>query len=259
MTVGIAIVCRDGIIVACDSLSIFSRGVPVARNTNKVHVFEHEALAHPVAMIGAGTSTYMAKFVDRSDKMLSTMLKEEDAAPYDIDEYAGRVCETIAAYMFKEYVLDRNEFYGTDVHGFNFSLIVAGCTSEGRLRAYFVRDTGVSEAIDDCGTIGSGAAYAELFLRQLIPEFARFSTDDAACLAAYTIKGVEIMDPYVGGSTKIKVLSVKDGKLRIKPFAKGKMPRSARKKMEAVLGGMAGDMRSLVGIDSGAQGGNRDG
>lgn len=36
MTVGIGINCSDGIVLACDSLTTFGRGVPVLRYANKV-------------------------------------------------------------------------------------------------------------------------------------------------------------------------------------------------------------------------------
>src|SRR5574341_861225 len=60
MTVGIAINCTDGIVMACDSLATYSRGAPVARHTNKVHVIQHDGLENPVTLIGAG----MMAFID---------------------------------------------------------------------------------------------------------------------------------------------------------------------------------------------------
>jgi 20S proteasome alpha/beta subunit len=246
MTVGIVIKCSDGIVLACDSLATFGRGVPVARYTNKVHVIEHPALRHPVAMIGAGTMTFVGKFLNRADGVMTKLFEREDHEPFDIDDFAERVCETIASFLFKEYVIDRAEFFGRDMGEFSFSVMIAGATHYGELRAYFVRSTGLTESIADCGTIGSGAAFAELFLRQLIPDLAKTDLQEGACLASYAIKGVEIMDPYVGGETNISTLAVVNDALRIKRFPKSKMPKHARAKMETVLAGMAESMRSLV-------------
>ena len=246
MTVGIVVKCLDGIVVACDSLATFARGVPVARYTNKVHIVEHDGLVHPVAMIGAGTTAFVDKFLNRADGAMTRLSEGEDFEKFDIDGFAERVCETITSFLFKEYLLDRAQFFGRDMGEFSFSLIIAGATEDGRLKAYFVRSSGLTEAIADCGTIGSGAAYAELFLRQLIPDLARIGVREGACLASYAVKGVEIMDPYVGGETNICTLTMDDNHLRIKRFPKSQMPKKARPAMEKVLGDMAKSMRSLV-------------
>lgn len=246
MTVGIAIKCKDGIVLACDSLATFARGVPVARYTNKVHVIQHDGLQHPVAMIGAGTTAFVDKFLSRADGMMTQLAKKKDFEKLDIEDFSERICETVSSYLFKEYVIDRHEFFGRSIVEFSLSLIVAGATQDGDLRAYFVRAIGLTEAIADCGTIGSGAAYAELFLRQLIPDLAEVTTKEAACLATYATKGVEIMDPYVGGATNVSTLKMVNDRLRIRPFPKSKMPKNARKGMEEVLSQMGDAMRSLV-------------
>src|SRR5437016_3473786 len=66
MTVGVCISCSDGIVLACDSLTTFGRGVPVLKYSNKVHVLEHEGLAFPVAIEAAGVTTFFDKFRDRA-------------------------------------------------------------------------------------------------------------------------------------------------------------------------------------------------
>ena len=246
MTVGIAIKCGDGVIMACDSLSTFGRGVPIARYTNKVHIIEHSALRHPVALIGAGMTTFVDKFIDRSKRLLTSLEQNESFEKLDIIDFAEKVCETIGSYLFKEYVIDRYQFFGTKIMDYSISLIIAGATKNGELRAYYVDGTGLTESIDDFGTIGSGAAYAELFLRHLIPDLKRNKVDRIGCLASYAIKGVEIMDPYVGGETSCITLQMTSEQLKIKHFAKSKIPKNAKKKMEEILNNIGKTMHGLI-------------
>jgi hypothetical protein len=55
MTVGVVIKCAEGIVLSCDSLSTFGRGVSVSKYAKKIHVLDREELAFPVAIVGAGT------------------------------------------------------------------------------------------------------------------------------------------------------------------------------------------------------------
>lgn len=246
MTVGVCIKCKDGIVVACDSLATFGRGVPVAKYTNKVYVVEHGGLEHPVAVTGAGTSAFVDKFLDRSNRLLTHLSARKDFRKLDIVDFSERVCESIGSYLFKEYVIDRHEFFGTQISDFSLSLIIAGATREKETRSYLVHSVGLTEAIEDYGTIGSGAAYAELFLKHLIPDVTKVTVEEAARLAVYAIKGVEIMDPYVGGKTSLRILRMSGNELKILAFAKSKMPKKAKDKMEKVLNKMGNNMRSLI-------------
>jgi len=247
MTVALAVKCSDGIVLACDSLATFARGVPVAKYGNKAHTIDHELLLQPVAVAGAGTMAFIDKFVDRSERVLSGWKKDgKVTTKLDIVDYVERVGETVGSILFKEYVIDRYKFFGTEISNFSLSLIATGATKNGDLRAYFIHQTGLAEAISDYGTIGSGAAYAELFLKNLIQDPSGVTVDEAAPLAVYAIKGVEIMDPYVGGDTGVILLRMKDGKLRIEKLPQNKIPKNAYQRMEDVLKKMGNDMRGVI-------------
>jgi len=215
MTVGVAIKCSDGIVLACDSLATFSRGVPVKRFSNKVYVIEHEHLENPVAIVGAGLSTFIDKFIDRGKREAITNAHELTGNKLDIVDFCTYVCEPLVAALFKEYCIDRTKFFGAPVSDYSLFAIVAGATREQELRAYFVHPDGLTENIADYGTVGSGAAYAELFLRDLLSD-EETVVDDAASLCVYAIKGVEIMDPHVGGKTNVSILTMQEGKLAFK-------------------------------------------
>jgi 20S proteasome alpha/beta subunit len=260
MTVGLAVQCSDGLVVACDSLTTFGRGVPVLRYGNKVYKIEHEQLSHPVTAIAAGMTTFYDKFHDR---VLRTQIAEAATMAkrkLDIVDFCERVCEPVITGLFKEYAFDRNSFLGAPVSDFSLSLIIAGATQDGELRAYFAHSDGLTERIEHYGTIGSGAAYAELFLRFLLIE-PEISVEEAGKLAVYAVKGVELMDPHVGGEANVKVMTMKDGKFSCKDLAKASKPATAKDDMDNVLRRLSAGLEGLVekGVSSGKNRGRKAG
>lgn len=247
MTVGVVVRCKDGMVLGSDSLATFTRGSPVARYTNKVYVIEHEALHHPVGLIGAGMTAFIDKFVDRVKREGISVAAEGKNKKLDIVDFSDNVCETIVSILFKEYVFDRNKFFGANLNDYSLSMIVAGTTFDGELRAYHIHGDGIAESIDGYGTIGSGAAYAELFLHGFIPEPEKVTIDEAVRLTTYAVKGAEIMDPNVGGDTQICILKFNEEKLEVKVLENNEIPQDgAKDKMEEVLRKISTDMRETV-------------
>jgi len=261
MTVGVALCCKDGIVLASDSLATFSRGAPVARFTNKVYIIKHSDLLHPIAVAGAGMTAFIDKFVDRVTRTGIESASKAAERKLDVVDFVERVAEPVVSIMLKEYMIDRNQFFRAPISDFELSMLVAGATAPhadapAEIRAYNIHSIGLAEQVSGYGTIGSGAAYAELFLHGFVPEPDKLSVADAVKLVCYTIKGVEIMDPNVGGETRVcslewaapgkksgegkKQLSVKlqDAKL---------LPKAAKEKMEDVLNKVGSDMRKIVG------------
>jgi len=259
MTVGVALCCKDGIVLASDSLATFTRGAPVARFTNKVSIINHKDLQYPIAVAGAGMTAFIDKFVDRVRRTGIETGQRAVRRKLDIVDFVERVAEAVVSIMLKEYAIDKNQFFGAPIAEFGLSMLVAGATTEHtdsppELRAYNIHPIGVAEQIEGYGTIGSGAAYAELFLHGFVPEPQKLSVKDAIRLVCYTIKGVEIMDPNVGGETRVCALQWdekldKDGKkqLTIKRQEPRSLPTSAKDRMESVLKKIGTDMRKIVG------------
>ena len=132
-------------------------------------------------------------------------------------------------------------------------MIIAGATIDDELRAYHIHGEGLAESIEGYGTTGSGAAYAELFLHGFIPDPEKVTVDDAVRLATYAVKGAEIMDPNVGGETKICTLKFNQEKLEVKVLKNNEVPQDgAKDKMEQVLRKISADMRKSVSIASSA-------
>ena len=252
MTVGVVVRCKDGVVLGTDSLATFSRGAPVARYTNKVYVIDHPELHHPVALIGAGMSAFIDKFVDRAKREGIALAAKDKGGKLDIVDFSDNVCETIVSILLKEYVIDRNTFFGTPLGIYSLSMIIAGATLDGELRAYHIHGEGLAESIEEYGTTGSGAAYAELFLHGFIPDPGKVTIDDAVRLTTYAVKGAEIMDPHVGGDTKICTLKFnQDNKLEVTVLKNNEVPQDgAKEEMEKVLRKISDDMRKSVSITS---------
>lgn len=255
MTVGVAINCKDGIVIASDSLATFSRGAPVARHTNKVYVVEHKKLASPIVLVGAGMTAFIDKFIDRTKRIGidEAARKLGDDKKLDVVDFVERVAEPVVAFLLKEYLIDRNRFFGSSVSDYSLAMLIAGVTSptEGdqkpELRTYNVHYMGLAERIDGYGTIGSGAAYAEFLLHFFTPDPEKLSVNEAVKLICYTIKGVEIMDPNVGGDTRVCCLQMKNGRLDVSQCGGAELPRKAREKMDLVLKEIGKDMQTIVG------------
>jgi len=245
MTVGIGVNCSDGIVLACDSLTTFGRGVPVLRYTNKVHLLQHDGLKHPVAVVAAGITTYFNKFQDRACRKAIGIASKAIGRELDIVDFCEEVCEPVISSLYKEYVIDRYRFFGAPVVDYGLSLIVAGATEAGELRSYHVHAEGLTERIEEYGTTGSGAAYAELFLRYLLTSEERCA-ESAGRAAAYAIKGVELMDPNVAGDTNIMVISFKDSQPAYEDFPKESRPEKARETMEQLLRRIGSEIEQLV-------------
>lgn len=208
MTVGIAIKCSDGLVVASDSLATFGRGVPVSKLIAKIHQIEHEGLENPVVVLGAGATAFVDKFLDRVKRDAISTARKELGRKLDVIDFSERVCEPTVTALFKEYAIDRQAFLGIPSHNYSIGLIVAGATTDGQLRAFHIHWDGLSENIPDYGTVGSGAAYAELFLREVVDEDGKTTVKDAQHLAVYSVKGAELMDPNVGGPAHVIVMSI---------------------------------------------------
>ncbi|MFQ5925441.1 MAG: hypothetical protein ACE5IE_05535, partial [Dehalococcoidia bacterium] len=65
-------------------------------------------------------------------------------------------------------------------------------------------------------------------------------------LAIYAIKGVELMDPNVGGHANVKIITLKDGELNIADLPTENRPNEPREKMKEVLQNISKGIEELV-------------
>ena len=246
MTVAVAIQCEDGIVLAADSLATFSRGAPVTRKKNKLHIIRDDKLRHPIALAGAGASAFLDKFIDRARREYITHVFAQLNRQLDIVDFVEKVGESICADLFKEYMIDRTKFFEDRYVDYDLALIVAGATRDGEMKCYHIHTPGLAESIEAYGTVGSGAAYAELFLHGILSEPDEVRVDEAVKLACYAVKGVEIMDHNVGGEVKVCKLVMSGDQLVAEYVHQRSIPQSLKEKMEQVLRSMGENIREIV-------------
>jgi 20S proteasome alpha/beta subunit len=201
MTLCIAVKCEDGILIASDSRTVYGRGVPISRDTNKIHILEKEGLVgRKIALVGAGTVAFIDKFTRMFLNTDLVKIAEEDLDKKElsISEALSKVAEPLASTLHDEYVDKRK------IAEYTYDLIIAGFENNQKVDAFVLYGTGLAEPIDDFSAIGSGAAYAELFLRYLLPSQRKL--ENVIKPACYTIRLVGTIDPFVGG--KLNLVSV---------------------------------------------------
>lgn len=211
MTIIVGMKCSDGTLVASDTQSEFGRGVSVKRlNANKIHCFDCGAVA------GAGTVAHIGKAASAIKRALTAAIREK-GAQLDEDEVINVLERTITA-VHKEYNVDRSRFLRdpNELDFFDPLLICCGVISPDNGHhscLSIVHSVGLVEPIDDYATGGSGAAYAELILKNYYRN--DIKVNEAIPIAIYTIDEVKRIDPSCGGETRVAV--VVEGQLKELP------------------------------------------
>lgn len=200
MTIILGLKCKDGVVIGCDSQVGYERGVPIKRlNANKIY-----CLTDNFAAVGAGTVAHIEKVISElRSKLVEEELKKRSllTEPECID-----IIEGIVTALHKDYNIERSRFLGTNERDFFDPIVIlAGRIGleEGKeaYGLFLVHSNGVAEVIDDYATAGSGAAFAELLLKNLY--FKDIDLETALSIASYTINEVKEIDPYCGGPTKL--------------------------------------------------------
>lgn len=209
MTIIVGIKCSDGALIATDTQAEFGRGVSVKRLTaNKIHY-----LLDRFAIGGAGTVAHIEKAVDAIEQGLRAGIKEK-GGHLSKNECINTLEKTVTA-VHKEYNIDRSRFLNDsrEREFFQPILILCGVVSpdgEGEPCLLIVHPSGLVEHIHDYATAGSGAAYAELLLKNsYVPQM---KLSEAITAAVYTINEVKQIDPSCGGETKVATVAA--GKIK---------------------------------------------
>jgi 20S proteasome alpha/beta subunit len=199
-----------------------------------------------VAIASAGTLAYYDKFKSRAERDAIEAAAKQIGHKLDIIDFCTAVCEPVVTGLIREYEIERARALGYGLFNLDLTMIVGGATRNGEIQAYFVHPNGLTEPVYHYGTIGSGASYAELFLRYLLSEKKKINCARGAALAVYAIKGVELIDPHVGGQPSVRMLRAASNKLQVEDCSIGDL-KKAKEKMEKVLKKFGSDIESLVG------------
>lgn len=208
MTIVIGLICKNGIVLACDSQVEFHRAAPVKRiNANKVHRLFKEK---NVAVAGAGTLTFINKAINllrRSIREREEERKEKLSFLEIID-----VAEVVMSTLHKVYNIQRLTYiYERPIESLMHAFpLMLGSTEGDNKYLFILHEDGVAEDVEDYATLGSGAAYAEYLLSKLYDK--NLTTDNGKKIAIYVINEVGKIDPNVGGP--INVVIIQDNEIK---------------------------------------------
>jgi 20S proteasome alpha/beta subunit len=225
MTIIIGIICKDGLVLACDSQASSMKGVPLKR-TEYTKIYEIPMGADNYALLsGAGTGA----FVTRASELLTDKCKNHVCqTPRDFAD----ICEDVVTDIFKRYVIDRSKALGMSrqkmpkeldssiqwQEGENeppiiiISGIQCGNGKSPEWCLYTIHPDGVAEKSDRYDAIGSGSAIAEYLLARLCSK--PLNVEQAVVVGVYVVEEVKKIDPFCGGATQVVSLS-KSGSKRL--------------------------------------------
>lgn len=200
MTLGIGIRCKDGIVIASDSQVEFGRGVSVKRvNANKIYKINDR-----LAVVGAGKMAAIEKAIDTISESIKDKERKE-GRELELGEQEDIMEKAITA-LHKEYNLDRSDFLGRrEEDFFDATLIVGGMNKTGQFYLSVIHPEGLVERTRDYGTIGMGAAFAELLLKNFYSP--NIKVEEGVRIALYVIKEVEEVNPDVGGPINVSLFT----------------------------------------------------
>lgn len=207
MTINIGIKCIDGIVIASDSQVGFGRGVEVKRvNANKIYSWDRR-----FALAGSGILAQIQTVVDN----VRAAIAQREASQRSLlnkDECEDTI-ERVMWALHARYNIQRSQAIGADEREFFNPICVFAARNTGEagndaLCLYIIHANGIVEPVDDYATSGSGAAYAELLLKNLYSD--NMNVQDAMKIATYVVNEVKEIDPNCGGPTKIGILTQQD-------------------------------------------------
>lgn len=253
MTIIVGIICKNGIVISCDSQASSMKGVPLKR-TEYTKIYEIPMGSEGHALLsGAGTGA----FVTRASELLTDKCK--NSVCRTPREFAD-ICEDVVTEIFKRYVIDKSKALGmtkTQIpKEINGSLqwqeegieppgiiiitgIQCGNPKSPDWCLYTIHPNGIAEKSDKYDAIGSGSAIAEYLLARLCSE--PLTVEQAITVGIYVVEEVKKIDPFCGGATQVVSLS-KDGARRL-------TPREVKRISDYVMGqddSLAGFWRDLI-------------
>lgn len=205
MTIIVGLKCVDGVVVGSDSQQEFGRGVAVKRlHRGKIYTINNR-----FTFAGAGTLAHIEKAVDAINIGLSAAKKRKGGVNLSEDEIVDVMEKSITA-CYKEYNIDRAKFLGDPREKDFFTpILIGGCLSKvgekNKACLFIVHKEGVVEKISDYATAGSGAAYAELLLKNYYYE--KMTIKEGISVIVHTIGEVKDIDPNCGGITKVTIVN----------------------------------------------------
>jgi len=203
MTIIIGLKCKEGVVIASDSQQEFERGVQVKRlNTMKIHTI----IDNKFALAGAGDYGHVEKAIYLIEEGLHEVFVKKRVAYLDEDECID-IIEKTMTFANKYYNIDRSKFLADpDEKNYFDPILIVGFiqSGDGKNKSACLlisHPDGLVERIPDYATAGSGAAYAELLLKNYYSY--DLTLKEIIPLAVHTIQEVKSIDPSCGGGANL--------------------------------------------------------
>jgi 20S proteasome alpha/beta subunit len=204
MTLVIGIVCKDGVVVACDS--------QVEIGAFKKFVRKMWGLDKNIVIAGSGSAIFQKKAIEL---LRGSMIEKEKKGKREFSmKEVVRLAERVMLNLHKTYDIDRAKFLEEEAEKptkrriIQVSLVMGG-VEKGEKYLYVLYPDGVAEPYDNYCAEGSGTPFAEYLLSKLYDP--KITLGIAKKLAIYIIEEAKKVDAYVGGP--VNVVAIKEGRL----------------------------------------------
>lgn len=223
MTVIVGLKCIDGVVLSSDSQQEFGRGVGVKRlNMGKIYKLDER-----FAIAGAGTLAHIEKAIDSIKVALLETKRRKGGIDLCEDDCVNAI-EIAMLQTHKRYNIDRAAMLEDPTQKKFFQpILICGAIEKnnGKDNAclFIIHADGVVEKISNYATAGSGAAYAELLLKNYY--FQKITIEEAIPLVIHTISEVIDIDPNVGGAIRVTVVKP----VKVHPLSQNDIDKIAKK------------------------------
>lgn len=209
LTIIVGLKCDDGVVLGSDSQQEFGRGVAVKR-LNKGKIYK---VGERFAIAGAGTLAHIEKAVDSIKVALDDTKRRKGGIDLCEDDCVNAI-ERAMTVTHKTYNIERASFLeDSSEKDFFRPILICGCleNNNGADSAclFIIHTEGIVEKIDDYATAGSGAAYAELLLKNYYSSAVK--VEQGIPMVLHAISEVIEIDPNCGGLIRIAVVKPKEG------------------------------------------------
>lgn len=208
MTLALALVCKDGIVLAADSQETFENLPLMRRDKHRPKIVKINDF---IMMAGAGSVSFLQQVEEELREYIAT---ERVPSTEGCLKLKGKL--TIMVHGVRKNHLERmKDLYGDNV-GLQAApsgqLMIASydCDNVQKLNAFLVDGDGDIEKITTYQPIGSGMLYAELILKDYYkPEM---TVEEGKRLAYWTVADTKEVDRYVGPPIVIAIVTEKGAK-----------------------------------------------
>lgn len=191
MTIGVALKCRQSVVLACDSQATLGNA-PYKSLATKLEQLDHY---HGLIMAGAEP---ISKQVTHTVK--GYLQSEQNPTTERISDISSDVMSS----LYREYA----RRFGRDpvdvANDFSSQFLIGGYDENEGPQVYAVSSPGLFSPVDDYGLIGSGIFYAGTILKK---EFVKdMHSERGQFLATRAVIEAAEMDPHVGGQIRLATI-----------------------------------------------------